>query len=834
MSENSNTLSAKASASPLQIEFTYCSNFASAESRELPWPDFARELTTFETFPSKQASVARAAFVGGIRADETKGRADGNIIARTVATLDYDAPRVSLDAIDAALEFSLDCAYVAYSTFRHTPEAPRFRLCVPLSRPVNEAEHRAIVDQIVKAVALGEPDKCSYVMAQLMFLPSRQEDVEPWSVCHDGEPWEVPESLSGVETQRGNDDSDNGLEAAVASRPLDLTPAEVDTILDNYPAEGKDYDEWVRVGMALWHQFGGSDEGRQRWYAWSEKSSKHDTRHMMTKWRSFDGDERPVTMASIIHLAGGLSRAVEIAPTGTTFTALMEDASRIASLETYTKFRNRVRELSDRQLPADMRAMIVGRVYDVYGKAAGLGKRELKSAFRKPKTVIADGNGEGGEAGYMDPPEWLQNWVYNRATCTFEDISKRESIKREAFRAAFNRMPECEAKGVNAADYALDIVKIPTVANTMYWPGQDRIFEIEGKAFLNSYFESGVEPCETLEGDDDGQQVVGLFLRHVENTIPDSRERRILIDWLAYVYQNPGKRVNWALLIQGIEGNGKTYFYRVMEWILGQRARTVSSDAIDTPFNGWAEGCILINIEEIRISGTNTYTILDRMKPLLTNDTIAVTHKGVDERHVPNFTSYMMFTNHPDAIPVTDNDRRYCVISIRHTQQQELFDQHGGRDEAAAYFDRLFAESRRRPDALARFFLDWEISADFRPDGRAPETHGLHKMRSLNVSEDRDAIEEAIEEHACAVIGPNIVDVTYLNELVMLKGGEMPRNRALARILTDKGYTQIERKRVAAGSPKKMHFVWFREGTMTSDQAREAVRDFHGCVPEEF
>ena len=135
---------------------------------------------------------------------------------------------------------------------------------------------------------------------------------------------------------------------------------------------------------------------------------------------------------------------------------------------------------------------------------------------------------------------------------------------------------------------------------------------------------------------------------------------------------------------------------------------------------------------------------------------------------------------------------------------------------------------------MARFFLDWEISADFRPDGRAPETHGLHKMRSLNVSEDRDAIEEAIEEHACAVIGPNIVDVTYLNELVMLKGGEMPRNRALARILTDKGYTQIERKRVAAGSPKKMHFVWFREGTMTSDQAREAVRDFHGCVPEEF
>ena len=64
----------------MMIRFTYCKNFASAVTKEVEWDPFATTLMTFKAFPSKEASVRREAFVGGIRADETKGRADGNII----------------------------------------------------------------------------------------------------------------------------------------------------------------------------------------------------------------------------------------------------------------------------------------------------------------------------------------------------------------------------------------------------------------------------------------------------------------------------------------------------------------------------------------------------------------------------------------------------------------------------------------------------------------------------------------------------------------------------------------------------------------------------------
>ena len=817
----------------MNVRFTYCRNFAEAETREAPWDVFAKTLSKFEVFPTKEASVRRAAFVGGLRADEDKGRADGNIVARTVATIDFDDlfEGTTIGDIEFALRFNLECAFIAYSTFRHAPERPRFRLCVPLSRPVNAETYREIVQDIVDRLGLGQPDKCSFVMSQIMFLPSRQKGVEPFVARQDGEPWVVGEDKVGFSESNEVDP----LEAAIANRPLDLSIGEVDALLENYPAEGKEYDEWLRVGMALFHQFEGSDEGWRRWLAWSELSSKHDPRQMRVKWGSFGGAGRPVTMASIIQLAGGLQRAVEIKPTGLAFAALMEEAGKVTSLADYTALRNRVRELNPRQLPDDMRAMIMGRVHDVYGKGAGLGKREIKAAFRQTKKTPmnkgrgqGDGEGEGeGTENYMDPPDWLRDWVYNRAALTFENTVIRESIKREAFRAAYDRMPDVAAAETDAATFALKYVAIPTVANTMFWPGQERVFEADGLMYLNSYFESGVTPCPSLEGDADAQGVVDLFLSHVDNTITEPSERRILIDWMAFVVQNPGKRVKWALLLQGIEGNGKSYFFNVMQIVLGQGARTVSSTALDSPFNGWAEGSILVGIEEIRIAGTNKYTILDRMKPLLTNDVVAVVHKGVDERQIPNFTSYMMFTNHADAIPVSDNDRRYCAIFTRHTQKQDLLDQHGGANGVAAYFNRLFEETERRPDALARFLLDWEISAEFKPNGRAPETAGLRRMRDLNVSEERDQLEEAIEEHACAIIGPDLIDITHLNNLVTMEGKELPRTRTLGHALSDKGYVQIEGRRLKINKSRRYHFLWYRPGKMSDEEAREAARVFH-------
>ena len=808
------------------VKFTYCKNFAHAETREVAWDDFAKVSGRSVGYATKEESIRRAAIVGGIRKDETVSRAE-NIASRTIATLDYDnfSPGTTLEDIELALALGVEGAFTAYSTFRHTVEAPRVRIFVPLSRAVTPAEYPAVIDAIYNQIGLDGLDKCSYTVNQIMFLASHRHGVEPWSFSQGGETWAVPDEIS-PEQQGGvfyAESEDDDLSMAIINQPLDLTPDQVDVILENHPADDLDYDDWLRVGMAIYHQTEG--EGYDMWLRWSEQSPKHDVRQMKTKWRSFGGSSRPVTMASVIKQAGGLGAAAQVLPDSEVALSLEDEAAEVHDRTTYATFKRRVQALNEIQLSPDIRSLLAKTVHEVYAKGAGMGLREVKASF---KPIKASRRNTGEDGATQETPPWLEGWVYGEADCVFIDTSMSDyAIRREAFRAKFDRASEAVAAETDAADFALNVVQIPTVLRGLYWPGQPALFSgTDGKPYTNLYHDSGTQPSGAI--DTDGQSVVDLFIQHVRNTISDEREGNLLMDFLAYVYANPGKRVRWGMLLWGIEGNGKTYFYNVMQMLLGHNATVINTSMVERPFNDWAVGSRLIGIEEIRISGTNKWRVLDQLKPMISNDTIAVEPKGATRYHAPNFASYLMTTNHHDAVPISDNDRRYCVIFTRHREQKDLFDQHGGREAAGKYFDRLFSETTRRVDAIGRFLLDRakSLSADFDPHGRAPITAGLKEMRQANVSDDRQTVEDALEDHACEIITDKIVDFTHLNNCVQMDGGELPQSRVVANILRDLGYRPTAKRRVKING--KLHRVWFKGGAeCNGDEAIATVRGWH-------
>lgn len=82
--------------------------------------------------------------------------------------------------------------------------------------------------------------------------------------------------------------------------PLDLTAEEINEILLGYGNEDLHYDDWVRVGCALHHQYGGEAEGLDLWAQWSSESSKYIDGSCERKWPSFgDYTGASVTMASL-------------------------------------------------------------------------------------------------------------------------------------------------------------------------------------------------------------------------------------------------------------------------------------------------------------------------------------------------------------------------------------------------------------------------------------------------------------------------------------------------------------------------------------------------------
>jgi len=78
--------------------------------------------------------------------------------------------------------------------------------------------------------------------------------------------------------------------------------ARMKKVIDTFDPD-MSHDDWLKVGMALHHESGGTDEGLKIWVEWSSLS-KHKYlgyEHVAERYRSFGGSSRPVTGDYILH-----------------------------------------------------------------------------------------------------------------------------------------------------------------------------------------------------------------------------------------------------------------------------------------------------------------------------------------------------------------------------------------------------------------------------------------------------------------------------------------------------------------------------------------------------
>ena len=260
--------------------------------KDVAWQQIVKKYSTHKVTAVKGGEyVIGGEFGGGVR-DEA------SMISRTLLVIDID----SYDGHIDELVFDLSMcpfAFVAYSTWRHTPETPRVRVIAELSRPVTPDEYRVLAKAACEslAVPVAAIDPCSWTPNQPMFAPQHPEGGSFWTMTGKGNAYPVPAFIA---TPRVDDIDD--LSLMVAALPLDMTDVEVDAYLAAYPATGLDYDAWLKCGMALYHQHEGSKAGFTRWVNWSKlDGDRFDDGEMPSKWKSFGGSAKPVTMASIIY-----------------------------------------------------------------------------------------------------------------------------------------------------------------------------------------------------------------------------------------------------------------------------------------------------------------------------------------------------------------------------------------------------------------------------------------------------------------------------------------------------------------------------------------------------
>ena len=111
-------------------------------------------------------------FVGGYLQDGHRNNL--SIIKRSLITLDIDfAPVGFWEAVQHV--FPGNCLAM-YSTHKHVPEKPKYRLIVPLSREINPDEYEPLARMVASMLGIDYFDDTTYQAARLMFWPSTPKD----------------------------------------------------------------------------------------------------------------------------------------------------------------------------------------------------------------------------------------------------------------------------------------------------------------------------------------------------------------------------------------------------------------------------------------------------------------------------------------------------------------------------------------------------------------------------------------------------------------------------------------------------------------------------------
>lgn len=209
---------------------------------------------------------------------------------------------------------------------------------------------------------------------------------------------------------------------------VNVSTERLQSCLDHIEAD--DYHTWVKVGMALYHQYDGDAEGFGMWDAWSQTSDSYRERDCEQKWHTFQANltrREPTTAATILRL----SRLVDEHSRGDIVGAFLEryvyvqDGDRVCdlnkpphcSISRLAEFRNRTANVRH-EIPAPT--------------AKDPDKTKLEPVWRswmvQPKRKAAEGTVYTPKEGRVITDDYGLDWINEFHMPEFADTDGRDKL----------------------------------------------------------------------------------------------------------------------------------------------------------------------------------------------------------------------------------------------------------------------------------------------------------------------------------------------------------------------------------------------------------------------
>ena len=397
----------------------------------------------------------------------------------------------------------------------------------------------------------------------------------------------------------------------------ELTPEMLTETLEQLdPEDFRDHGDWLPLMMACHYATGG--EGRQEFIDWSTQDPQYADHDWIVgnRWDSLHAEPtggrrgRPVTIKflhKVVQEAGG-----EVARTA----------------------------------PEDD--------FDLWEDPAAVGQGVDDATLREPPklggvdAVIEELNSKH----YIVLDNGFQVITEERDP-VFDGRVRYQRMSRSDFRSSYEHaLVEKNDKMVSKADAWL---KSPE--RRQY---KGLIFDPSGRDYpgwLNMWKGWAVEPA---PGD------WSLLRRLIREVLVDGNEEHFewVLDWMAFMFQNPDKVAEVAVAFRGEKGTGKGTLGRALSKLAGASGLHISSPGhLTGRFNSHLQNCVCLFADEAFWAGNKEGEAV--LKQLVTEPTLTYEGKGRDAVTGKNHVHIIMASNNDWVVPAgLDGERRFAVFSV--------------------------------------------------------------------------------------------------------------------------------------------------------------------------
>jgi len=231
------------------------------------------------------------------------------------------------------------------------------------------------------------------------------------------------------------------------------------------------------------------------------------------------------------------------------------------------------------------------------------------------------------------------------------------------------------------------MISFPTVSGSRFDPTAppSSVLIRDGLKFINTW-----RPVDILCKPGD----VSLYTDHIKKLFPKGDDALIYTSFVAACVQNLGIKASWALFVQGVPGNGKSFLTKVLTYCLGEcYVHTPNASTLDRQFNGWMYRKLLICVEEVMVTEGKSST-WEKLKTMITETRQEIEGKNANQVTREVCCNYIFNSNHKDGLRKTKEDRRICPLYTAQQSPEDLA-RDGMRDsmesDQSAYFDRLWS-----------------------------------------------------------------------------------------------------------------------------------------------